>query len=234
MKEPLNKAVKRPARRLPTVERRHGSSVHDDSAHLWAVSYADFLMVLLCFFIIFFSTDESKKKNVIQQIFFESAGQYAGQGGVSLIGQAARDVASAHAFPKIDLASSLKEFSISKSDLTDGLIVQFRDGLYENGSYEISGDRVPIFEDFLKKILPYRDQISMTFIGHTDDVQVTPSPRKIFRDNFDLSSLRATRALQFAVRSGFPEDQVSAKGNSKNSRVSRTLSVLIRSRGDLL
>ena len=49
-------------RKIPhvRVERPNLPQVQDDSTHLWAVSYADFLMVLLCFFILFFSVDGPK------------------------------------------------------------------------------------------------------------------------------------------------------------------------------
>lgn len=40
----------------------------EDTSHLWAVSYADFLMVLLSFFVIFFSVNKSAKNNLILNI----------------------------------------------------------------------------------------------------------------------------------------------------------------------
>ena len=228
MKEPHNHSPTKKPRRLPAVERRHGAEIHDDSAHLWAVSYADFLMVLLCFFIIFFSTDSEKKQNILHQIFV-TAGEGNGDGGPE-----SRMTASAKDFSQDSLVSILSDFAVTMTKKDDGLLVQFQDDLYDKGAFRVEGVREKILSNFLTKVFPYRDQISMTFIGHADTSKVVFSEKKMYRDNFDLSAIRATNALQFAVKSGFPEDQVTAKGNSKNSRVSRTLSVLIRAKGDLL
>lgn len=235
------KLTYRPSR----VERRQENHVHDDSSHLWAVSYADFLMVLLCFFIIFFSADENQKQSVIQKIFVTQENGNSGNGSSS----SQRDLASKHqgsdasveetatgtaTFSRKALETALEDYSLSKFDNSEGLLVHFKDDLYEKGSFELSINQQNALNNFLKKVFPYRDQVSMTFIGHADADRIHPGSKKIYKDNFDLSAIRATRALQYAVKHGFPEDQVSAKGNSKNSRVTRSLSVLIKPKGELL
>ncbi len=224
------------------IERRaDNAQVHDDSAHLWAVSYADFLMVLLCFFIIFFSVDENQKESVIKKIFLTQEGSSGGPGNGYGTGAGpvveSRGVASKESgavFSRQALEAALEDYSFSKFDNSEGLLVHFKDDLYEKGSFEISLEHKAQFNVFLEKVRPYSDQVSMTFIGHADADLVNPKTKKIYKDNFDLSAIRATRALQYAVRFGFPEEQVSAKGNSKNSRVTRSLSVLIKPKGELL
>lgn len=225
MKEQSNQHI-----RHPRIERRAESVVHDDSAHLWAVSYSDFLMVLLSFFILFFSVDENSKSNLIQKIFSDQQdlsshsptdgqGQAAGRGG---------------SFPMVALEKSLNDFSLTKAENFPGLLIHFSDDMYEKGSFEINESQRNKLEQFFQQLEPYKDQISLTFIGHTDGSPVAQIPGRLFKDNFDLSSIRATRALQFAVRAGFPEAHMASQGNSQNSRASRSLSVLIRSKGDAL
>ena len=69
--------------RLPRVERARAIHLEDETSHLWAVSYADFLMVLLSFFIIFFSLDKKTKDSVIDEIMLYSSGQEGVKGGVA-------------------------------------------------------------------------------------------------------------------------------------------------------
>lgn len=223
MKEQPNQHI-----RHPRIERRAESVVHDDSAHLWAVSYSDFLMVLLSFFILFFSVDENSKSNLIQKIFSDQQDlsskspnqtQAGGPGG---------------SFPMSALEQSLNDFSLTKAENFPGLLIHFSDDMYEKGSFEISESQRNKLERFFQQLEPYKDQISLTFIGHTDGSPVAQIPGRLFKDNFDLSSIRATRALQFAARAGFPEAHMASQGNSQNSRASRSLSVLIRSKGDAL
>ena len=80
-----------PAKRklLARVERDDEVTFHEDeNAHLWAVSYSDFLMALLAFFILFFSMDDTKKDQLILNLAqefstkanMETGGPFAGLG----------------------------------------------------------------------------------------------------------------------------------------------------------
>lgn len=230
MKERLRKDI-----RHARIDRAEPAAIHDDSGHLWAVSYSDFLMVLLCFFILFFSVNDEKKKDIIQKIFADAKTVESSGAAVTGAGNATGGRAGGPGrFPAADLEKSLGSFSFSVAQDEAGLLVHFPDDLYAAGSYEIHETQARLLESFLAKVSPYRDLISLTFVGHADAAAVRRGSKRKYTDNFDLSSLRATRALQFAARGGFPEDQMAAKGTSKNGRSSRTISILIKPKSETL
>ena len=80
--------------------------------------------------------------------------------------------------------------------------------------------------------MPYADDIDLTFVGHTDAVPLGVSKTRLMNDNFALSVMRATRALQFSIREGFPAERMAAKGSAEKKRNTRSLSLIIKARRD--
>lgn len=84
-------------------------------------------------------------------------------------------------------------------------------------------------EKLFKVLKPYQDYINVVFVRHTDQVPIK-NKFGIIDSNLTLSHLRAAKAVEFAINSGFNPMWVSSQGLSKFTRNTRSLSVRIMER----
>lgn len=225
----------RPARLNPKKQ----NELHEDG-HSWAVSYADFLMVLLSFFILFFSMEKNQRTQFIQTFLATNdqpnkdiknpapATYSAKNDGTAKEGILTETKSMPAELQKI--TSDLKGFYVDKSK-PDKIIIYFEDNIYKLGSFNLPLAKVQSLNGLLKKIEPFMKQLRITFVGHTDGSKKFKHHNKYIKNNFDLSSLRATNALQQAVKSGYNPETMFAQGVAEHGRASRTIS-LILSPGD--
>lgn len=217
----------RPKKKLRVERDAAPEGVHDDG-HSWAVSYADFLMVLLSFFIIFFSVDEKKKDTIIERIAKATGEKVAGEGSAKI------DANVVNQEPQPHLPKGIKEVAESVGGVfVDGtakgnkLYIYLDDNSYQPGQVELPSEKLAKLTEVLEKLRPFMPDINLTFEGHTDDKVFRKAKSKYLADNFDLSSLRATKAIQHAVRLGYDPMQLWARGVAEYQRGSRTLSVVV-------
>jgi chemotaxis protein MotB len=64
----------------------------------------------------------------------------------------------------------------------------------------------------LAKVLNNTKDISVNIEGHTDNV---PIKTKVFKDNWDLSTLRATSIVRILTDNGFDPKRITASGRGK-------------------
>lgn len=212
--------------RYARIERDETVSVHEDeNAHLWAVSYSDFLMVLLCFFVLFFSLDE-KKQNMLLINLAENLNGLPGQGSGSQLHSPERKLAQ---LPTTFL-ESLQNLNISVNKDKESLIINFPENLFTSGSHLANKDNTHLINDVLGKIFPHKDTVNLYFEGHTDNKPIERHLQNVVVDNYLLSSLRASTALHLAKNMGFPEMQMYIQATSFNLRNSRTLSIRVEPR----
>lgn len=216
--------MQQPLKRYPRVERDTIIEVHDDeNAHLWAISYADFLMALLSFFILFFSMDESGQGKIMLLLTKEFS-QSGAQTSQKLNGHTDSSLKKVKTSL---LVNALKDFQLQIKSDDKSLSIDFPENIFERGSYKITKDESTLLKRVLEKLLPYQNQIKISFEGHTDD---TPSQRRIQSlvvDNFLLSSLRASATLFEARELGFNEKQLFIQASSSHARNSRSVSLHI-------
>jgi flagellar motor protein MotB len=210
-------------RRKIRIERRPHPEVHDEG-HSWAVSYADFLMVLLSFFIIFFSVDGKDRLDLIDRIAMAAKGQ-GGKGGAGHD----RTNQSDSRLPSgiSDVAVGVDGFFVQRADQSQKLFIYFEDNIYRAGEIDLPEAQVVKLRQILSRLQPYMNDVNVTFVGHTDSSQVQRIKNRYVSDNFDLSSLRATKALQQAVKAGFDPTKMFAKGVAEHAKGTRTLSLVI-------
>ncbi len=225
---------------LPRLGREAERPPVEEGGESWAVSYADFLMVLLSFFILFFSTDAPKKQTIIQQVVASVGAK--GSGGLPAKG--ASDVAPAGPVAAPGDASagasrafrSLATLRTSLGDLANldvepakqGLVVHLPEDIYDLGRLDPRRDQAKALGELLERLGAFRDRIGITVVGHSDRAPVAAKGGRLaIRDNFDLSSLRATRFLQLMVKRGFAPERLAAKGTAEFGRNSRTLSLVL-------
>lgn len=222
------------------VVRGSGENQHrvpHSEEHTWAVSYADFLMVLLSFFIIFFSQGEGTD-NVIFKITQELA-KNSGQQGTSnqsstaptTPGNFSGQHPGAGPVDRATLSNELKEefssFTFMDNEKEKALSILLPENIYNPGAFQLQEEAKIQFAGLVKRLLPFKEAITITITGHTDTSSVTPSKLKKFGDNTELSSLRAYYATKELIEQGFSEDQVRIKTLLKDQRNSRTLSTQI-------
>ena len=85
------------------------------------------------------------------------------------------------------------------------IIFKFEDNIYGLGQFQLnqkSQDELFAVLDLLK---PYYEAVDITIVGHTDSRKLKQNdPKRLIKNNFDLSVFRATRALEAAIRYGAP------------------------------
>lgn len=219
-------------RRLPRLDREIITEVHeDDNGHLWAVSYADFLMVLLSFFILFYSIDNKSRDSLILKLSQEfskdapKGSQSAGRGP------------SATSFTKQnheDLFQSIQGLNLAVSKDHLSLVVDFPDDLFPTGRYKLTNKQTQTLTNLLEKLRPYDGKVNLYFEGHTDSAPLIVHRNELVTDNYMLSSLRAMIALNLAKTLNFDEKTLFMQANSSNIRNSRSLSIRIEPKEEAL
>lgn len=220
-------------KRLPRIERHDEIALHEDeNQHLWAVSYSDFLMALLSFFILFFSMDSPERNKVVLQI----ASQFKNNGGISATANASGNegLGGSHQRAPANLAETFSKLNVKVEQDNEAIVINFPDDLFLPGEHIISPHEKSLVSDFLAKLKPYDSQVNIYFEGHTDKSPLRRHRNHIVVDNYVLSSLRANSALSMARKLGFAEKNLFIQANSSNLRNSRSLSVRIEPKQELL
>lgn len=219
-------------KRLPRIERNEEFHFEDDTTHLWAVSYADFLMVLLSFFVIFFSTSEEQKESIIRRIIASTDAdgktkkEYQGSEGVGQGGDFAQPGEKENK-TGISLKDMISQNNGKIEALGDQLVFTFPDNLYERGQLTLVGSSLTLFQSVIKSLMEYKDNVELTIIGHTDSTPVRSDRGPFLDNNFAFSATRASEALKVAAQEGFPVDALSAKGSADQKRNTRSLTLVI-------
>jgi hypothetical protein len=162
-------------------------------------------MVLLSFFILFFSVAPEQKLNFMSQLSLNNGGSPVTQT------QAPSSTPTRPAWSR-PLESSLKGFSGQWVKDKNRFMIFLPNDIYAEGSIQLRPDGDAALKKLLSSLQPHRTNIQLTFVGHADPVPFVRASQNWVRDNFDLSSLRATRALQIAMRAGFSSDQLYSMG----------------------
>lgn len=217
-------------RRFERIERDENIEIHEDeNSHLWAVSYSDFLMVLLSFFILFYSVDEDKQ----DQLIFQIAKNFAGNSNAQGIGANKNHEPVKSAIERIptSLFDHIKSLQVNLSENKKHLTINFPDDLFAIGSHELNQENEKVIIETLNILKPHSQNLYLYFEGHTDDRPLHTKVRNINLDNYVLSSLRASSALLKAQQLGFPEEQMFIQAASSHIRNSRSLSLRVSQKG---
>lgn len=223
--------------RMPRIERTEEPRIQDDTGHLWAISYSDFLMVLLSFFILFFSVDPNKKDSVIQKVLLANGGT---GGQLTQNMKSVRTVQTAQTVQRTPAAAPAKlphfdakmflNLKVAMRERDESVLLIFPENIYPKGQVRLSKKEAMRLRLVFERLMPFKNLIDVTVIGHTDKTPVTKIRSRYMHDNNDLSSARANEALRLAARTGFPSDRLSAKAVAANDRNSRTISLLVSAR----
>ncbi|MGZ5279537.1 MAG: OmpA/MotB family protein [Pseudobdellovibrionaceae bacterium] len=212
------------ARSQYRVERPKALEVHDDNGHLWAVSYADLLMVLLSFFILFFSSDANKQDIIRKLLPLSSLTEGNAQTGTQPAGTDSMNIST-----EIKSISGLKVEQLADPSV---LSIQFPENIFSVGSADLSTEQKRQLQTLFSKLQPYLSRLQVEIVGHTDSEPLVRKKSKYMQDNLDLSFFRASQALRFVLgQKELAFAQISAKGAGSQILANRTLSITIRPKG---
>lgn len=219
--------------------------LYEGDGHLWAVSYADLLMVLMCFFVVYFSfTDappESGDTRDLQQIALGIEGGQSvkpGPAGDKDSGTTAAGAASGAAAGVAVAASTAEKIPIDGKALRDlgarthiedkYLYIDLPDNIFPTKKFSLDQQTKESLNKIYKTLGSIQNKIEVIVIGHSDSSAIREPINPYLSNNFDLSSLRALRGLQHLLTLGFPAANASAQGSADGTRNSRSLSLRIQ------
>jgi chemotaxis protein MotB len=168
----------------------------------WLVSYADMMTLLVGFFVILmsFSTmDPQKLEEAKKSITKEFGGQY--HVPYSELVDRIKDAAQ-----KLGVGD---QFLIKQSDV--GVEISSRGTVFfDSGSADLKPEARSVLGNMIQAIMIESKDFDIIVEGHTDDVPIMRGGA--FRNNWELSSLRACRVLEAFSADGYPKDHLTATG----------------------
>ena len=189
--------------------RKKLSSAHAEedieSEGSWAISYGDMITLLLSFFVIFFSTDfdKQKKENQTELVRGEIASVdfLKGEKEKSELKTSA-DEKNKHTQIKNNI--SLNDARIEVIAVENNLLVKFSGvSFFDSGSVELTPEGAEVIRSFSEKYIPYASVYGMSVRAFTDQRKVIQKKNR-FKDNLELSALRAISAMRELQKSGIP------------------------------
>ncbi len=195
----------------------HSEEVENDE--LWAISYGDMITLLLSFFVIYFSTDF--KKNSSDQLDSHFISNFKSidlesksKNKILPQNETTKNSPNEADTPRFDL---LKNATVTK--LNDRLVVSFENmNFFDTGVIEANKQGTKTLEEFALKILPYSSIYKISIKAFTDKRPVKNDHR--YKDNMELSALRALSALRILQKSGIPLDRLEIAGYGEMNKLS--------------
>ncbi len=205
-----------------------GMEMEEDEPPMgWLATLADISMLLLCFFILLFALSTIDKARVTET--FDAVRTVFGGKDTELTTSAVRSEDSGALLETVRLQRQIVEaqrntYSEMRTYLTrngmEGVIgAVFDEGvitlripaevMFAPGETELN----PQAERYLKPLADLfvrKKEQSINIRGFTDDSQ--PSPTSRFRDNWELSSLRAVSVLRYFLKAGIDSKRLTATG----------------------
>ena len=203
------------------VTRKTGVHASHGDGHGWAVSYADLLMVLLSFFVMYFSfaeEDPNTAHTQLRKIALSMKGLPPEEIKSILKSKDSAELSS--------MADLIKLEGVKVTEKEDHLVLELQEQ-FSPGVYKLGTPMLLQIDSIVEALKPYQDKVAITIIGHADAKTLVPR-NEFLTDNFDLSSIRALRALKYAIHKGYPEKNASARAASYYDRDARSLSVEVR------
>ncbi len=208
--------------------------------HDWATRFWDVFLVFLLFLVAYFELPtlergaptapdpiyivKKEKQIVLRETHSDSALHFP---FVHAQSQGEHPTPFLQSLSKLAFKSRLTASEIPHSP---DLLINFPDDIYGVGQYNVTPDIKSRLDNFLRSLKPYSEKVALVFIGHTDKRPVA-GQKQIINSNFVLSSVRANRALEYALQQGFDPRWVAAQGVGEYVRQTRSLSIRIIERG---
>ena len=168
----------------------------------WLVSYADMMTLLVGFFVILlsFSVMDAKKFDEAKKSITQEFGGTYQVPYSELKGAIEKELGQLGVGDQLLLKTS-----------ESGIEISFKGTVFfDTGSADLKDESVPVLKGLIQAIKSENERLQVTIEGHTDDVPVVGG--KIFRNNWELSSIRACRVLETFLNAGLPKELLTAVG----------------------
>lgn len=193
------------------VTRRASHPPEADTEGTWAISYGDMITLLLSFFVLFFTMDPKKEKaqGLMDSLKVSLADLQSGQSGTS-----GSDIVKTQPkvlTPQLDVA--VKEANLHFVDFNKKLIVDFNDiSFFKSGEIQVTDEGVAVLRAFAQKYLPYAGSYMLQIQAFTDMQPVRELKNRRYKDNLELSALRAIAAMRVLQQFGLPLSMMTLSG----------------------
>lgn len=180
----------------------HKASGGDHGEGNWLVSYADLMTLLVGFFVILLSfskVDQDKFEETRKQVSKQFGGKYE-----KPYEEIASKIVSA-----LTKAGYADQVSVKTND--SGVEISFLGPIFfAVGSADIRDDAKSLLNALIATIKPEAADFKYVVEGHTDDVPLAGGIS--FKNNWELSSIRACRVLDYFLNQGFEKTVLTAIG----------------------
>lgn len=165
----------------------------------WAISYGDMVTLLLAFFVLFFSVsktsheikivDEALKKEFNQKTWPKADSTWGAQ----------------NRFPTSEMTDFEGIKGLKTSAQGNKLIVEFpMTSFFDAGSYTVSDEGSSMLKKFGVVLNKFTGKMRIVVRGYTDNKPVKSLAHRAYKDNLELSALRAIAALRLLNKEGIP------------------------------
>lgn len=193
----------------------------------WLTTFADLCMLLLVFFVLLYSMstiDTEKFSETFSSVTKALQGQLEEISTSRITRDEAGVLLDQALMRRQIIESQRKVFAEVKTLQTkkgvEGLVsANFEDGvitlrvpgdvLFKSGQTELSPQGKALVAQLKNFFIKHRDQ-TINIIGYTDNVR--PSPRSRFKDNWEISALRAVSVLRQLLKMGIESTRLTATG----------------------
>ena len=187
------------------LKRKGAVHEEDDSEGSWAISYGDMITLLLSFFVIFYNTDfkEEKVQKMNHFLSFEIEGIKSKNVTPGSGNSGSRK--------KVEV-QGLGDFDVKVTEIDNNLVITFGNAsFFESGKTEVKKDAAKMLAKFTEKYLPYAGKYLLSIKGFTDK-QAVRAIKRSYRDNLELSALRAISAMRHFQKAGIPLNRMEIAG----------------------
>ncbi len=163
----------------------------------WAISYGDMVTLLLAFFVLFFSTSKTSKDiSIVADELKKEFNQIDVPKPTLVWGAENRQPTS---------EVSLDELGMKLNVQGNKIIVEFpKISFFDTGSYQLTNDGSMALKRFGGVLQKFKSKMRIVVRGYTDNRPVKHTSSRVFKDNLELSSLRAISALRIMNQVGIP------------------------------
>ncbi len=200
-----------------------GEAEEVESEGTWAISYGDMITLLLSFFVIFFSTDFDKAKNeeMKTQVIHELSTIDFNETTILKESATAKNAKSDVSKIKDHINSEKAVIEVINSN--NNIIIKFSGvSFFNSGKVDITEDGKKVLTAFSEKFLPYAGLYKLSVKGFTDQRKVMRRNDR-FKDNLELSALRAVSAMRELQKNGIPLTNLDIAGHGEMMKIQKII-----------
>lgn len=190
------------------------------SSSNWYMSYADIVTALLCFFIIFYAIEKNLQNKVESSSFHNSISQ-----SVAVKPHKDGEVTTNKKY----LIDSLKKIpGIQIVEASAFIDIHFKEIIFfDQSSYELRKEAKEHVNFVLEKISKLDARYRLEIQGHADKTPVKEVAGRWWKNNIQLSMLRALNVYEYSLKVGIPEENLVITGYGHNKSLDENTDKII-------